>query len=97
MWFSVRCLFDMGDGLFEERVTLWDCSSFAAAVNRAEVEAREYAEGLGTYLGLAQAFALADDPRSGSEVFSLIRRSDLRPDEYLTEFFNTGSELQVDL
>ncbi len=31
-------------------------------------------------------------PTDGSEVFSLVRVSDLYPDQYITRFFNTGAE-----
>jgi hypothetical protein len=33
-------------------------------------------------------------PEEGSEVFSLMRQSDLPSDQYLTEFFDTGKERQ---
>ena len=100
-WYSVRCLFafEADDGLmYEERVTIWRTESFQAAIEMAELEAHEYARTLeGTYLGLAQAFHLGVDDRQledGDEVFSLMRVSDLGPDEYVTRFFATGREHQ---
>ena len=100
-WFAVRCLFASGwppkeEGTdYEERITLWRAGSLSQAIEMAEVEAREYAaaisDGPDTYLGLAQAYHLADELGSGAEVFSLIRHSDLEPDEYLSTFFDTGT------
>ena len=62
------------------------------------MEAREYAatipEAPDTYLGLAQAYRLVDEPGHGAEVFSLIRRSDLPGDDYLNAFFDTGAEYE---
>jgi hypothetical protein len=45
------------------------------------------------YTGLAQA-SLYNPPSDGAEVFSLIRDSQLSPDDYLNTFFDTGSERQ---
>lgn len=105
-WFAVRCVFASGWPVqavgtnYEERVTLWRAASLDAAIERAETEAREYAAGIAdspdTYLGLAQAYRLVDQPVDGAEVFSLIRRSDLPHDEYLDAFFDTGEEYQRD-
>ena len=73
----------------------------ALAIARAEDEAARYAADVDAeYLGLAQAFALVDDPGDGAEVFSLMRESDLPPpppDEYLDAFFDTGDERQGDV
>jgi hypothetical protein len=57
---------------------------------------RRYARDLETaeYTGLAQAYKLFDPPVDGAEVFSLIRDSQLAPDDYLNTFFDTGSERQ---
>jgi hypothetical protein len=94
-WFAVRCIF-RHDGVYEERVTLWRTDSFGSAIALAETEAAEYGEALGhSYCGLAQSYALADEtPGHGCEVFSLIRESELEPNEYLSRFFDTGAELQ---
>lgn len=102
-WYAVRCVFACGwpeDGpqRYEERITLWRASNFEQAIERAEAEAKEYAAGIeeapDTYLGLAQAYKFDGPPADGVEVFSLIRRSDLASDEYLTAFFDTGREFQ---
>lgn len=100
-WYAVRCVFAFAgdDGpLYEERVTIWRSSTFDDAIASAEAEASEYASTLeAEYVGLAQAFHLAVEDRplaSGDEVFSLMRRSDLPPFDYLSRFFSDGSERQ---
>jgi hypothetical protein len=110
-WYAVRCLFrttenrpwgptDLaaGENAYEERITLWRAASLDEAVERAESEARAYAdaiEGDSTeYVGLAQAFHLIEEPADGAEVYSLIRVSELMPDDYLDRFFDTGRERQ---
>jgi hypothetical protein len=93
-WYAVRCVFKMmeGSGTYEERVTLWVATSAEEAIDKAEAEAIEYSEGLGQYLGFAQSFRMDGGPADGSEVFSLMRDSDLDPNQYVTRFFGTGAE-----
>jgi hypothetical protein len=99
-WYTVRCVFqsDADDGFaYEERVTLWQAASFDQAISLAEAEASEYAAHVQVkYVGLAQAYLLSDpdSPISGAEVFSLVRDSDLAPNDYLNRFFDTGRERQ---
>lgn len=103
-WYAVRCVFAVGwppeavGNTYEERITLWHAESIDEAIERAETEAGEYAEAIEEsphrYLGLAQAFHLSDVPADGAEVFSLMRQSNLEPDDYLTRYFDTGSERQ---
>jgi hypothetical protein len=99
-WYAVRCLFQGSDGAeisYEERITLWQASSFEEALDKAGAEAAEYAEFVGaTYLSdFGQAYHLADPPpRDGAEVFSLIRYSALPPKPYADRFFTTGQERQ---
>jgi hypothetical protein len=99
-WYSVRCIFRSGadDGsLYEERVTLWHADDLDGAIALAEREAADYAEEHDVeLLGLAQAYWLPDPPGNGAEVFSLLRESDLDPDAYLDQFFDTGRERQAD-
>lgn len=106
-WFSVRCIFELDprygarvrtppEHLYEERILLWHTTSFDAAIELAEKEAQNYVDDDGTYLGVAQAFALFDPPEDGGEVFSLMRDSDLPADEYLLRHFWTGTERAVD-
>jgi len=97
-WFGVRTLYLWSpDSLYEERVTLWRANSLESAIDLAEREAREYCvEGLGVeYLGFSQAYDTSlTEPRvqAPTEVFSLMRRSDLGPGDYIDRFFDTGEE-----
>lgn len=98
-WFAVRCVVHHADlGVYEERLTLWQAPTAEAAIGLAEDEVREYARGLdsASYAGLAQAYELFDEPAHGAEIFSLMRETALPQDEYLTAFFDTGSERQRD-
>lgn len=100
-WYSVRCVFG-SDGesedetTYEERITLWHATSADEAIERAEAEAIAYADSIDEaevhYLGLAQCFHLFDDPADGAEIFSLMRDSELEPDEYLDTYFDSGTE-----
>jgi hypothetical protein len=109
-WFAVRCVFRSGwpepspddppGHDYEERITLWRASSAEEAIAKAEAEAQDYAstieEAPSEFLGLSQSYELFDNPEDGAEVFSLIRRSVLNPEDYLTAFFDTGDERQAD-
>jgi len=86
----VRCVFkfpprpDSPEGsvaIYEERVTIWQAESHAAAIAQAEAEAE-------TYVADINGEYVAD----GAEVFSLMRDSDLKPSAYLNHFFDTGRE-----
>ena len=103
-WFAVRCLFRSPDehrdgvGAYEERITVWRVPSFEEAIARAEAEADEYVELL-VEMGiercdLCQVFKLGIDGAigDGDEVYSLIRDSDLAPDDYIDHFFDSGTE-----
>ncbi|HET8893356.1 MAG TPA: hypothetical protein VFM96_04605 [Gaiellaceae bacterium] len=98
-WFAVRHIVRNGR-MFEERITLWRASDFQAAIAAARQEAESYC-GLDQsweLLDLFQAYALdGESPDSGSEVFSLIRESDLDADTYVERFFATSAELQRDI
>jgi hypothetical protein len=97
-WFAVRCIFHHAAlETYEERITLWQAESVDNAIAHAEREAADYAADLADvrYLGLAQAFNVFDEPGNGIEVFSLMRDSALDPDSYLTRFFDTGNERQI--
>src|SRR5215210_4053784 len=97
-WYAVRCVLrhSHDQRLYEERITVWHASSFNEAVGRAESEASEYGAMVGSAsLGLTQAFEIAEDQvTEGTEVFSLIRESELAPKDYLDTFFDTGTERQ---
>lgn len=85
--------------LYEERITVWRTNSFEQAIERAEREADKYARDTECkYLGFAQAYHLpAERLRSGSEVFSLMRESNLAQPKYLDKHFDTGAERQISI
>ena len=107
-WYAVRCVFvdfenkpwgptdlEPGEAGYEERITLWQADSAEAAIALAEADVEEYAEALECeYTGLAQSYLCQAEPGQGAEVFSLIRLSRLKPDDYLDRFFDTGDERQ---
>ena len=103
--YSVRCVFRwitdsdrVSKYLYEERITLWNASSFDAAIELAEQEAEVYAGEEMEFLGYSQAYVLSEPlPVSGVEVFSLLRDSDLEPAHYLDTFFDTGRERERSL
>jgi hypothetical protein len=96
-WYGVRTIYHWTEkGAFEERVTMWKARSLALALEQAEIEAHEYETEEVQYCGFAQAYrTTAEDlPIEPSvEVFSLLRHSALSPDEYVTKFFDTGTEI----
>jgi transglutaminase-like putative cysteine protease len=96
-WFGVRCIFQWRhQATYEERITVWHADSFDAAIRKAEFEASEYAEANELiYLGLAQGFWIfGNQIAEGTEVFSLLRMSDLKTDDYLDTFYDSGQERQ---
>jgi Domain of unknown function (DUF4288) len=108
-WYAVRCVIasmenkpwgptdlQAGQTAYEERITLWRAASADDAISLAEADAEEHADTVESeYLGLTQAYRLGEKPNHGAEVFSLIRRSVLDPESYLTAFFDTGDEYQA--
>lgn len=100
--FSIRCIFKWSSRadqtlkhLYEERITLWQANNLEQAIEFAENEAVEYAEESCEFLGFCQAYAMFEPIQaSGIEVFSLLRESDLVPEEYLNSFFCSGFEHQ---
>jgi hypothetical protein len=100
-WYGVRAIFrvlNRPEMIYEERVTIWQAASLEDAIAMAENEAMTYADpaqGIIEYLGFAQAFRTYipnRPPKSGDEVFSLLRGSRLAPAKYLDRFFDTGQE-----
>jgi len=86
--------------IYEERITAWNVGSLNLAIEQAEEEAKDYAvrEGF-TVLDLFQAHWMTDEVDSipdGTELYSLLRDSDLDPSDYLDAFFDTGNERSSD-
>lgn len=84
--------------VYEERITLWNAASLEAAIDDAEAETLAYStkegfQSLELFQGYWLLDALKDFPQ-GTEVFSLLRESDLLPEAYLDAFFDVGEEHQ---
>ena len=94
-WYGVRCIFRWSTKkAYEERVIVVRAKDLDDAIFKAEEEAADYANTLKVeYTGYANAF-LTDVSKisDGTEVYSLIRDSDLDVDDYLDKFFDTGKE-----
>jgi hypothetical protein len=99
-WFSARCVFRhqrVGQSMsYEERIILIRADSEEQAILMAERDAKEYAatsEGC-WYTGYVDLFQIFDtEIGHRTELFSLIRSSDLSERAYLDRFFDTGAEL----
>jgi hypothetical protein len=97
-WFGCRSLLQWPDTptekeSYEERITIWRAESLEQAIAMAEIESAAYAEENRLVdVGLTQAYEM--DGGNGAEVFSLIRDSELLPDECIDTLFDTGDERQ---
>ena len=102
--FTVRCLFrwpsrsESNVASYEERIMLWTAETADDAISMAEAEAKAYAAGNDVeFLNLCQSYAMPDEvAASGIEVFSLLRNSALKPDDYLRRYFITGDERELE-
>jgi hypothetical protein len=95
-WYATKCIFLHAETkrghkqMYEERVVLLKARSFDDAIDRAETEAKEYCHDLDgcKYVGYVDAFLLSDGRiGDGTEIFSSMRRSELKPKEYLNQFY----------
>ncbi|HEV2706784.1 MAG TPA: DUF4288 domain-containing protein [Pyrinomonadaceae bacterium] len=100
-WYGAKCIFLHTDiescpgQVYEERVILVKAESLDAAISRAERMAEEYAEQLSgcLYIGFVDVFHIYDEHiGEGTEVYSLMRASNLNRDDYLNRFYETGTE-----
>jgi hypothetical protein len=102
-WYAARAVF-IHDGVrprrrrkrvYEERIVLIRAATEADAIRQAEVEAAEYAkahDGV-SYAGFLETFRLFGSRLgSGSEVFSLMRSSNLTPSRYVSRYLDDGAE-----
>ena len=97
-WFGVRTVaFFPSLSVYEERVTIWKAASLDDALELAEAEGQQYCDTHeARWCGLAQAYRIGDAAlTAGSEVFSLMRTSDLDHNSYVSAFFDTGAERQA--
>jgi hypothetical protein len=100
-WYGARCVFrwrspqpEDGGTSYEERIIVLRAVSFDHAIARAEEEAKTYAvETDADYLDFVTVYELPEDTLGDvTEVFSLLRDSDLTPKAYLNRHFDTGRE-----
>ena len=84
--------------IYEERITAWHATSTSEAIELAEGEAKEYAKKEGFQsIEFYQCYWMFDEMDlivPGTEVYSLLRESDLGEDDYIDTFFDTGLERQ---
>jgi len=106
-WYGIRCLFDWGksrepgrenNSVYEERIIVVEANTFEEAIQCAESEAAEYANDNGVkYMEYALGYFMGTDRIANqTEVFSLLRESELEPEAYIDRFFDTGHERQGD-
>jgi hypothetical protein len=100
-WFGARTLYlhenrKAGDSnLYEERIVMIKANDFDEAIAKAESEAKEYVsdESEIKFLGFVSVFNLFEKHITDkTEVYSLMRGSKLNSDDYITAFFDTGTE-----
>jgi len=98
-WYGAKLVFQMFHDVqndsykYEERVVLVHAPTEHEAMQKAETFAKAYETDRITYVGFVQLFHIFDDViGDGTEVFSLIRDSQLTVDEYLDHFYDTGGE-----
>jgi hypothetical protein len=91
-WYAAQVIFLHSETVhgpkqtYEERITLLRAVSFDDAIVRAEKEAEEYCRDLDRckYVGYVNVFQMYDGKLvDGTEIFSNMRKSDLKPKEYL--------------
>ncbi|HKX29804.1 MAG TPA: DUF4288 domain-containing protein [Blastocatellia bacterium] len=95
-WYAARCVFqhlatERGPRqLYEERIVLLKAQSFDEAIQRAEKEAADYCRELEgcIYTDYVDVFHLFEAKiGDGTEIYSIMRRSDLQPEEYLDQYY----------
>src|SRR4051812_17996917 len=101
-WFSAKTVCKhqrLKDGLpatvFEERVVLLQATDFDDAIARGEAEAHAYCRSLEdvAYSGYINVYRLHEATVGhGTEVFSLMRESELSDSDYLDHFYDDGKE-----
>ncbi|MEY2612199.1 MAG: hypothetical protein RL069_1011 [Planctomycetota bacterium] len=99
-WYGVRLLYRLTGTVkpaYEERILIIPALSSASAIAEANsISERDYEDETVERLDYAMGFNIFDHSgaylESGTEVFSLIRLSDLTTDQYIDRFHSTGEE-----
>ncbi|MCW3096632.1 MAG: hypothetical protein JWL77_2250 [Chthonomonadaceae bacterium] len=84
-----------GEIMYEERIVVFEANSLEEAITLGEAEAKEYAgsEGMVHFTGFISAYHLFDpEIKSGAEMYSLMRQSDLKTDAFLDHYYDDGTE-----
>jgi hypothetical protein len=99
-WYGVRCLFrDSQNGHYEERTIIVQANSHDEAIEKAEKEASDYCKSIGDieYQNYADTFHIfSENITDGTEVFSLIRKTQIAKDDYIDQYLDTGLENRSD-
>lgn len=101
-WYAAKCIFqhdglssEEGQTVYEERVILLRADSFEEAIALGEAEAQDYAQKVGDarYCDFITVFHLfPSSVGHGTEVYSLMRRSPLAPDDFINHYHDDGTE-----
>jgi hypothetical protein len=101
-WFSAKGLFRHGSlskrsgkQVYEERIVLFRAGDFHEAIALADAEARQYAADLeaAEYLGYVDVYELEPDSLGHeAEVYSLMRSTELNPEEFITRYHADGTQ-----
>jgi hypothetical protein len=98
-WYGVRLVYRLtgtSRPAYEERIIIVRANSDDDAIAKAEHYSKDYESDTTEYIGYAMGFHIFDENGPclgpGTEVFSLIRESELDPDAYLDRFHDTGNE-----
>jgi hypothetical protein len=81
--------------VYEERVVLLAAVDFSDALIKGEQEARQYCDSIecASYTGYINVYQLSEEAVGhGTEIFSLLRDSELSETDYLDRFIDTGRE-----
>ncbi len=85
--------------VFEERVVLFHAANFEDAIAKAEIEAKRYCSAVENVVSLdfASVYYFPEETvGNGSEIYSLMRDSNLSDMEYLSRFHEDGHERWLD-
>lgn len=96
-WYAVRCLLkDESNTIYEERTILVRAASDHEAIEKAEKDALKHAKILNMeYQFYADSYHLSDENIGEyTEVFSLMRESDIDRDAYVNRYLDSGNELR---
>ena len=100
-WYGVRLIYQLHglseevyQNVYEERILIVRAESGEAAIEKAEEYSKDYENATIEYLGCANSFNIFDENGPclgpGTEVFSVLQKSSLPPDDYLDRLDHQG-------